>query len=219
MLNAEQIELLRKEIAPIVESSEIPESYGWPDQISMALVDAVFSIQAQYNPSHDFENPTGLLKRLRELKAAHPESIDDLASLVSLGSEELRAIMGDGKTSQESKADCAISAAENYLALGVKSSSDFDSRDAKHKKAYVSVRGLGPITYEYFTMLLGTPGVKSDTLITRFVNRTLRLEGSEALSSARVREALVETHKHFPDVPLNTFDNMIWRYESSRSSK
>jgi hypothetical protein len=30
------------------------------------------------------------------------------------------------------------------------------------------LRGLGPVTWDYFLMLLGTPGVKADTWIVRF---------------------------------------------------
>ncbi|MFD2840390.1 hypothetical protein ACFSYH_07365 [Populibacterium corticicola] len=219
MLTNEQFEILRKEVAPIIEASTIPASYGWPNQISMALVDAVFSIRARYNPSGDNENPTGLLKRLRQLKASHPEIADDLSKLVELGAPKLIEIMGDSKSGQQSKAGCVIHAAQNYLNLEVRAAADLDAKSSAHKKAYISVKGLGPVTYEYFAMLLGTPGVKADTLISRFVNRTLDLPKPDELSSANIRETIVALHQHesFRDINLSVFDNIIWRHESRRN--
>jgi len=72
---------------------------GWPGQVGMALVDAVFSIRARYDAS--------VLPRLRTLKEHHPEISDDLQALVDLGADEVRRVMGSTKTARRHKADCA----------------------------------------------------------------------------------------------------------------
>lgn len=51
------------------------------------------------------------------------------------------------------------------------------------KRVCTRVRGLGWVMFKYFSMLLGVPGVKADTMITRFINNTLAPDGIAATDS------------------------------------
>jgi len=53
------------------------------------------------------------------------------------------------------------------------SSADLDAGRGKYRRAYVAVRGLGTVTWDYLCMLLGVDGVKADVWIVRFVGRAL----------------------------------------------
>lgn len=192
---------------------------GWPNDLGAALVDAVYSIRAKYDSDHPDH---GVLNRLQKLRAEHPAVTNDLAALVALGESELRAIMGDGKTAQRYKSECVIEAAERFLALdpAVKTSADFTTgRIDALKRAYTSVRGLGHVTFDYLVMHLGVPGVKADTLLTRFVARYAYGDETRKLSTqeviALVERAWEENNRGAANI--THFEHALWRAESTRS--
>jgi hypothetical protein len=57
--------------------------------------------------------------------------------------------------------------------LGVAHADQLDTMSGEHERAYRSVHGLGKVTWIYFGMNLGRPGVKADTWITRIVEQAL----------------------------------------------
>ena len=59
--------------------------------------------------------------------------------------------------------------------------------DADHRNQYTGVSGLGPVTWEYFTMLLSHPGVEADTWITEFVGRVVRRRVRSEFAGALVK--------------------------------
>lgn len=80
------------------------------------------------------------------------------------------------------------------------------------KRAYTSVLGLGWITSEYFHMLLGTPGVKADAMVERFVNAALADAKLNKVDNRTARELLIATHTHDPrGADLTAFEHAIWR--------
>lgn len=191
---------------------------GWPNDVGAALVDAVYSIQAQYDSDHP---DRGVLNRVKKLRAEHPAVTDDLSALVALGESDLKAIMGDGRTAQRYKSECVIEAAERFLALEppVKSSTDFTTERVKElKQAYTSVRGLGHVTFDYLAMHLGVPGVKADTLLTRFVARYAYGDEKRKLSSQEVIELVKcawEVDQRGAE-NITHFEHALWRAESTR---
>jgi hypothetical protein len=97
--------------------------------------------------------------------------LDDLTVLANHTADELQTIIDNKQqVSGRAKATAVVEAAARLVDADVKHAADLDPRDASHKKAYTSVHGLGPITWVYFGMCLGKPGVKADTWITRFVD-------------------------------------------------
>ena len=113
-------------------------------------------------------------------------------------------------------------------ATGVDSASDISSfiradpqRNGKQlKKAYTSVLGLGPVTFEYFLMLLGVPGVKVDRMILDFVRRA---EGND-LKEHEVHQCVEDTHaealaQKIVECNLIEFEHAIWRFERQQTRR
>ena len=180
---------------------------GWPEQIEAALIDAVLSIAAQYGAAEN--GVRGAVSRYR--KAVATERPNDLARLAAYDPDELQAVLNDQKVSGRTKASAIVEAAANLLVLGVKTASDLDPHDPAQKRAYTCVHGLGPVTWEYFGMLLGKPGVKADRWILRFVSRGLGRE----LASAEAQPLLHGVADRLDATPTE-LDHAIWAYERGR---
>ena len=182
---------------------------GWPDQVEVALIDAVLSIAAQYGTPEN--GVRGAVSRYRE--AVGTDRPNDLTRLAAYDPAELQVILNDQKVSGRTKASVIVEAAQNLLAAGVKSAADVDPHDPAQKRAYIDVHGLGPVTWEYFGMLLGKPGVKADRWILRFVNRGLGRD----LTSAEAR-SLLHTVADRLDAAPTELDHAIWAHERQRQA-
>lgn len=202
--------------------SMIPEGHfskyegGWLNEISTALVDAVFSIRAQYRSS---DPDRGVLGRLQKFRRDEREALNDLKALSSLGSGRIREIMGDSVTANKLKADAVVEAADQFVAYGVVRAEDFLASDpAEMKRVYTRVHGLGWVTFEYFSMLLGKPGVKADTMITRFANNALSQAGLAGVDNRLARDLVITCHNKLElGETLSHFEHAIWLYESDLS--
>ncbi len=183
---------------------------GWPDQIEAALIDAVLSIRNRYG-----KKPTsgvrGAVQRYQNDRSG--ETLDDLDALAAYDTAQLQAILTNRqKTGGVPKSAAIITAASALTAAGVHTARDLDPDSLVHRRAYCNVHGLGPVTWTYFTMLLGQPGVKADTWIVRFV--------TDALSSphpvpSKQAEALVTAAAEQLEVSPTALDHAIWRHLST----
>lgn len=191
---------------------------GWQNEIGTALLDAVFSIRAKYNAADPAKGVSGRVRRFREL---YPEARNDLASLASLGEETIRDVMGNTVTGSRPKAVCVVEAAQAMINLDppVITAEDALALDGDVlRKVYTSVKGLGPVTAEYFQMHLGIPGVKADRMIIRFINRALRARGLEPTSHwSEARDLVIQAFEMDARgaESLNAFEHGIWRVESA----
>lgn len=210
-----ELDAVMAEIAKIDPAQfRTPEGaeYGWYDDISAALIDAIFSIRATYNSVHPGR---GVFNRVKAFRAAHPSTHDDLRALVDLGPDAITEQMGNARTSKRAKSDCVIEAAQAFLALDPPVVSAQDLRKASSEEvyaAYTGVRGLGGVTCVYFQMLLGQPGVKPDRMIIGFVNAALHAAGLPAVSKGRVDELVREAYARDDcgAQDLSRFDHAIW---------
>lgn len=216
-MNPQSVETVTNAVKNIdeIHFATIPD--GWPDQIGIALVDAVYSIQADYLA----KDPTkGVLNRVRAFRSAYPEAANDLEQLSSLGEQAIREVMGNGKSAGRYKSVCVVEAVENFLSLDppVKNASHLQASNPDHKSAYITVKGLGWVTYEYLTMLLGQPGIKADTMICRFVDTALA-EAGLAPVDAHTAWRLVEAVQvaAYPHIELHHFDHAIWLHQRAIS--
>ncbi|MDM7990726.1 hypothetical protein [Arthrobacter sp. zg-Y877] len=182
---------------------------GWPDQIEAALIDAVLSIAAQYGTPEN--GVRGAVSRYR--KAIGADRPDDLARLAAYDPEKLQDVLNNQKVSGRTKASAIVEAAGNLLALGVKTATDLDAHNSAQKRAYTCVHGLGPVTWDYFGMLLGKLGVKADRWILRFVSRGLGRD----LTPAEARSLLHEVADRLDATPTE-LDHAIWAYERDRQA-
>lgn len=189
------------------------------NEITTALIDAVFSIRASYDSATPGRGVSGRLSTFRD---EHPEALDDLHALLEVGAQEIARIMGDGKTSQRSKASAVIEAAEALATAGVVTSADLRDKATSGqegyqtvKTAYTGIHGLGKITFEYLMMLVGVPGVKSDVMIRRFVAHAL---GEHEVSPERAHALVVGAHAELRQRTgfsrnLTAFDHAIWLHQ------
>ncbi|MET4060148.1 hypothetical protein ABIB35_001693 [Arthrobacter sp. UYP6] len=177
---------------------------GWPEQVEAALIDAVMSISAKYGSEGN--GVRGAVTRYRT--AVGSERPDDLARLANQDPAQLQTVLNDQMVSGRTKASAVVEAAGNLLAAGVKSAADLDPHNPEHKKAYTSVHGLGWVTWEYFGMLLGKPGIKADRWIVRFVGRALRRD----VTASEARALLVEAATVLESTPTE-LDHAIWAFE------
>lgn len=187
---------------------------GWPNAIELALIDAVLSIQARYGRRG--ATPTGVPAAVARYQLGEGDrAFDDLTRLSQFDPAELaRALGNHQKTSGHLKAAAIVSAANRLVAVGVRHAKDFDGKNAAQRAAYVGVRGLGPVTWEYLGMNLGNEGVKADTWIRRFV--------AEAVGHSvepKLAEALIKAVANKLDgVTATQLDHAIWAAASGRIS-
>lgn len=199
------------------------------DQVGTALVDAVFSIRARYG---------GVAERLEEFAALHPEAVNSLEGLSRLPESALRKVMGNGVTAGVTKASAVLEAAQAFRSLDTGNAPPLETaseiRDLVGrrihvdgrpwvdclKEAYTGVHGLGWVTFEYFLMLLGIPGVKADSMIRRFVADALGVKTGQ-IPAGKARDLVVAAHGQVaPDLPvgpdLTQFDHGLWLYQRRR---
>lgn len=190
---------------------------GWRDEISVALLDAVFSIRSRY------DSPTpgkGVWGRVNTFRNQHADKLNDLKALEDLGEDAITDIMGATQTAGRPKSQAVIEAAQALQKAGIQRAGDIseDTLGAA-KAAYTGVHGLGWITFEYFLMLLGKPGIKADTMIVRFVNSALDAANLDRMDARQANQLLKEVFRdHNQDHwgGLTSLDHAIWRFQRSR---
>lgn len=182
---------------------------GWPGEIEAALLDAVLSIQAVYGGP-----ATGVRAAIESYrKWQQRASLDDLSVLAGLDPMTLSEVLPNRqKTSGRLKTVAIVEAAANLARAGVVHAVDLDPKNAKHKRAYTSVLGLAGVTWTYLGMNLGRPGVKADTMIIRFLERTL----GRPVSTAEAQRLVMAAAERLELDPIR-LDYAIWIYMSGES--
>ena len=86
------------------------------------------------------------------------------------------------------------------------------------KKACTGVHGLGAVTFEYFLILVGVPGVKADAMIRRFVAHAVGRRDEDAATPGQARELVIAAYqapagtKHYPE-DLTAFEHALWQHQ------
>jgi len=166
----------------------------------------VLSIRAVYGVSAD-RGVRGAIKRYRQESGR--SSWDDLDALGRVDATWLQGVLANKqRTGGVTKAEAIVDAAGRLAKVGVISSAHVVPNSADQRAAYCGTRGLGPVTWEYFLMLVGNDGVKADTLVSRFVEEAIGRKPSsdEALLVTEAAKVLV--------MPAADLDHTIWRYMS-----
>lgn len=181
---------------------------GWPGNVELSLIDAVLSIRARYGVSAD----TGVRGAIQRYKNdIGGSSWDDLRRLAQVDPARLeRVLKNRQKTGGVPKGQAIVSVAGRLAGVGVISSQDVDRDSPAQRKAYCGTKGLGPVTWQYFLMLVGHDGVKADTLLTRFVEEAI----GRSAHSPTVTGLVTEAAKRI-GVPAAALDHSIWRYMST----
>ncbi|WP_078292943.1 hypothetical protein [Mycobacterium sp. D16R24] len=180
---------------------------GWPGNVELALIDAVLSIRAVYGTSAD-TGVRGAIKRYK--RDSGRNGWDNLSALGGAEPAWLQEVLANRqKTGRVTKAEAIISAAARLSDIGAVHASDIDRNSAEQRRAYCGTRGLGPVTWDYFLMLVGYDGVKPDTLVTRFASEALGRKVSDKDVTRVVTEAAGRL-----DMPAAALDHSIWRHVS-----
>lgn len=177
---------------------------GWPGEIEAALIDAVFSIRARYGGPET--GVRGVVKRWRE-RDGRTGKIDDLEALADADPADfVNTVNNAAKASGRLKCEIVVDAANALTAVGLRHASEF-TNSSEQKKAYLSVKGCGSVTWSYFGMLLGLPDVKADTWIVRFVEKAL----ARPVRPEEARE-LLATVATARAVSATALDHAVWEY-------
>jgi hypothetical protein len=221
------VERIISEVAP--EPAEFVNPPGYA-HISLALVDAVYSIRLRYSGVRRvvaaYCQASGTLdQRLaaRSEPGFRERGLDHLLDLAGASTDQELAdrVFGGSRsrTHGRLKADVCVEAAQRLRAAGVTCSGDLRNRasEAEVRQAWTGIYGLGWITWQYFCALTSIDELKPDVMLTRFVAKTLgrrvgAVETDELL--VRVWEALLPRH---PELTKRALDHTIWRFESGRS--
>lgn len=210
------VEAFAQDARALTEEQLTAYQDGWSGQLPMALLDAVYSIQARYSTP----NGKGLLPRLRKFKELHPAAATDLRELADLSEEQVAAVVGRGVISGRTKASAVLEAARNLLALqpAVHDADSYDHANPEHRRAYLKVHGLAEVTHNYFGMLLGYPDVKADTWIIRAVQRVANEAGLAITVDAKLaRAVLVRVHESARlGESVTHLDHAVWLSERAR---
>ncbi len=155
-------------IGPVIPAIE---NYGYPHQVELALVDAVLSIRANYGKNVN----TGVRGAVGRYKSQLGQgNCDDLRSLGAADASELARVLRNHQSSGgRLKTSLMVEVANRLVKAGVVTAADVRPRDREQRLAWCGVHGLGAVTWAYFGMLVGQPGVKVDRMIRRFVRDVL----------------------------------------------
>lgn len=191
---------------------------GRPGEAEVALVDAVMSIRARYGRPGSTEDdvmlaPTGVHRSVAAYRALRGKGpLDDLRLLTQMDAGILERAVGAQKTAGVPKAEAIVRAAAALVAVGVLAAADVEPTDRRQKRAYTSVRGLGWVTWEYFGMLLGRPGVKADRWVVQAVSNAVRRPVSPAVARDVVLGAAAAL-----DRSPTVLEHALWAFERSRT--
>lgn len=206
MVDSQDLDEVRRYVAATI-GSQLPEwPGGYPNEVEAALIDAVFSIRANYGGP-----TTGVRGVVARWRKARGSAVDDLSQLARTDGERLAAIVGNrAKASGRLKAEIVVDAAARLVATGLVHAEDLTGSDDQ-RSAYLSVHGCGQVTWAYFGMLLGHSNAKADTWVIRYVEKALQ---GRKVSSEEARQLVVAAAKSM-SVPASQLDHAIWRYARS----
>lgn len=206
MTSQEQVEVLAEYVGEKIGDAPTEWPGGWPDDIEAALIDAVFSVRARYGSRVEGKE-TGVYGAVTRWRDHRGGTADDLEVLAETDAEELRKHTNKGRSSRRSKAEIVIDAARALRDAGIRHASDFGPRQEEARRAYLSVRGCGHVTWNYFRMLLGYDDVKPDTWVMKFVQDVL-----PDVNDREEAKKLVVAVSERLGVEAKRLDHAIWWY-------
>lgn len=198
---------------------------GEYDSIALALLDSIYSTGNRYTTVLRFIDK---YKSIRAENTVDPDA-DSLVDLLSAfdGWGGVDGFVGKtgyrlrtyAHLNAPFKAEAVYQAALMLGGIGIKTRSDLEAlsdRDseifAKVNKAWKKLPSQGSgITFHYFLMLQGMPGVKADRMVIRYVSDALEREVS-AQDSADLVAKVAASWK----VSASHLDHVIWRAASGR---
>ncbi|MBM7808326.1 hypothetical protein JOD57_004163 [Geodermatophilus bullaregiensis] len=207
----DDVRALRAYVAEHLGDELVEWPGGRPGEVEVALVDAVMSIRARYG--RPGLAPTGVHRAVAAYRRLRGEGmLDDLGALAAIDPADMGRAVGSQRTGGELKAEAIVRAAAALAAVGVVRADDVQPGDERQKRAYTSVRGLGWVTWEYFGMLLGRPGVKADRWVIRAVSNAVR---RPVVTATEAKDVVLATARDTGESPTR-LEHALWAFERSR---
>ena len=201
-------EAVAEHLGPRSEWAEAPGGYG--DRVDLALVDTVSSIRLSYGRERQEGTYTGVRAIVWRYRVASADLTGEwLEALAGRDPGELAQVLHNRSKLHggPTKAEAIVQAARGFVAANLTTRSAILASPPRARSVYGGVKGLGPITFEYFSMLLGFDGVKAEPWIVRFASRAVRhqLSPDEAADAVRLAAEVLS-------VGQSTLDHAIWSF-------
>jgi hypothetical protein len=196
---------------------------GYPRSSALCLVDAIQSMGVRYGSVEK------VVRRYRDTRPGMAGT-DGLPELLATFEERggvdawAREIGTKHRTSTRAgaplKAAAIHEAAASLLEAGVSTADDLRALDpaglAEVKTRWLRISGQrSGISWRYFLMLAGVPGVKADRMICRFVRAATGLPPASVTPQLAGRA--VEGAADLLGVSPSALDHTIWRWQSGRT--
>jgi hypothetical protein len=231
--SVEEIDRVVEHVRTTIGTTSERHPGGWPEQSELALIDAVFSARAVYGvAAKDGRSATGVHRVLGHWRSLRAEShFDDLAALVrhmdEAGLESLaevnRQLVPGPDPERPSKWAAVRSVASDLVEAGYGSSREIveaarDDRAKDLKSTFTQTKGVGSVTFDYFLVLLGVPGVKADTMIRAFVDEALHDDvplggGDETRVAAHQASQLLRRAAEHLGMNESDLDHAVWLHQ------
>lgn len=203
----------------------VPKGYT---STALAILDSIYSTGNRYSGVVNLLSRYSALREEAGADATKDDAMDLADAILQCGGPEAFAQATrnrwrtSSRTSAPRKAEAALRAAELLVDLDMPTRDNvraaMQDRNARESsdlaKGWYTIPGQrSGLTYDYFLMLLGLPGVKADRMIRRYVTRAV---GSSRTVDAKSASRLVEKVADEINVDYSTLDHTIWRFESGR---
>jgi hypothetical protein len=197
---------------------------GYQQSLALCVVDSVFSLRATY------VSTIAALRRYRAVRhgsGADPETDDlrDLVATIDARGGPLAAAgpalfgnqgyaPGTARRGREGvlKSEAIYRAAVSMLDVGISRIEDLRGNLTGGRAAWLGVRGLGWVSWDYLLMLTGDDGVKADTMVQRFVAEAL---GLPSVTGERAKIAVTDAAAD-SSIDARVLDHAIWLYQRER---
>lgn len=233
-------ESLSRALEPLIATRyplQLPSEYRYA-HLSLALIDAIFSLGARYESTRAtvlrYARTVGL-KPFRESVAKWPALADqqplddlvilyrqrDLSDILSLVYQNRQRT--STHSSSISKAEAVFHAAQLLREYHVNYFQDIPKimGNPTFDTAFRQIRGQGPGTgLSYFWMLTGSEEhIKADRMILRFIERASNIHGLTAQDAQNlVADAVELLRPRFPLITLRQIDYLMWDHERSQDT-
>jgi hypothetical protein len=214
---------ITSDVATVPEDFVAPPGYA---HLSLALVDAVYSIRSRYPAvkrvvaAYGEVSATGCLPlTARSEPGFREQGLDCLLEQAgTLRGEALADRLFGGSRSRTAgrlKADVCVEVAARLQAESVTRIPDLHERadDADVRHAWTGVHGLGWVTWQYFCSLAGIDHLKPDVMLMRFVAQALGRDVSAAETDALLSCSFEELLPSYPGLTKRILDHTIWHFE------
>ncbi|WP_446666507.1 hypothetical protein [Flexivirga sp. B27] len=197
-----------------------PDGYS---SVALCLIDSIYSTGNRYAGVID------AVRKYRERRGINASADDTASDLVAAvkswgGADALADTTKHWRcwpsTDAPFKADAVVRAAAILAAHRIETIDDVQERlgtpeqqdESPVKKEWLRIPGQrSGLTWTYFLMLAGVPGVKADRMVVRYVSRVLQRDVHPREAARLVSE--VATRRNLSRLKL---DHAIWRFESGR---